>query len=75
MLIIQSLCELITVYTFDCWRCPPICFYIIKYLGAAASDDGSKLEVFSRIAQATANLVKLKPVWRDKNILLSQSGN
>ena len=38
-----------------------------KYLGAVVSDDGSKPEVFSRIAQATAALTKLKPIWRDNN--------
>ena len=31
-----------------------------KYLGAVVSDDGSKPEVLSRIAQATAALTKLK---------------
>ena len=41
-----------------------------KYLGAVVSDDGSKLEVLSRIAQATATLTKLKPIWRDNNISL-----
>ena len=41
-----------------------------KYLGAVVSDDGSKPEVLSRIAQATAALTKLKPIWRDKNISL-----
>ena len=34
------------------------------------SDDGSKPEVLSRIAQATAALTKLKPIWRDNNISL-----
>ena len=38
------------------------------YLGAVVSDDGSKPEVLSRIAQATAALTKLKPIWRDNNI-------
>ena len=38
-----------------------------KYLGAVVSDDGSKPEVLSRIAQA---LTKLKPIWRDNNISL-----
>ena len=37
-----------------------------KYLGAVVSDDGSKPEVLSRIAQATAALSKLKPIWRRK---------
>ena len=41
-----------------------------KYLGAVVSDDGSKLEVLLRIAQATAALTKLKPIWRDKNTSL-----
>ena len=39
-----------------------------KYFGAVVSDDGSKPEVFSRIAQATAAL--LEPIWRDNNIAL-----
>ena len=38
-----------------------------KYLGAVVSDDGWKPEVPSRIAQATAALTKLKPIWRDNN--------
>ena len=41
-----------------------------KYLGAVVSDDGSKPEILSRIAQATAVLTKLKPIWRDNNISL-----
>ena len=41
-----------------------------KYLGAVVSDDGSKPEVLSRIAQATAALTKLKPIWKDNNISL-----
>ena len=41
-----------------------------KYLGAVVSDDCSKPEVLSRIAQATAALTKLKPIWRDNNISL-----
>ena len=41
-----------------------------KYLGAVVLDDGSKPEVLSRIAQATAALRKLKPIWRDENISL-----
>ena len=39
-----------------------------KYLAAIVSDEGSKSEVLLRIAQVTAALTKLKPVWRDKNI-------
>ena len=42
----------------------------ILYLGAVVSDDGSRSEVLSRIAQATAALTKLKPIWRDNNISL-----
>ena len=41
-----------------------------KYLGAVVSDDGSTPEVLSRIAQVTAALKKLKPIWRDNNISL-----
>ena len=41
-----------------------------KYLGAVVSDDGPKPEILSRIAQATAALTKLKPIWRDNNISL-----
>ena len=45
---------------------------IFKYLGAIVSDDGSKPEVISRIAQATAALTKLKPLWRDNISLESK---
>ena len=38
--------------------------------GAVVSDDGSKLEILSRIAQATAAVKNLKPIWRDNNISL-----
>ena len=41
-----------------------------KYLGAVVSDDGSKPEIPSRIAQAIAALTKLKPIWKDNNISL-----
>ena len=41
-----------------------------KYLGAIVSDEGSKPEVLSRTAQATAALTKLKPIWKDSNISL-----
>ena len=33
-----------------------------KYLGAVVSDDGSKLEILSRVAQVIAALTKLKPI-------------
>ena len=42
-----------------------------KYLGSVVTDEGSKPEVLSRIAQATAALTRLKPVWIDKSISLS----
>ena len=45
-------------------------FTSFKYLGAVVSDDGSKPEVLSRIAQATAALTKQQPIWRDDNISL-----
>ena len=41
-----------------------------EYLGAVVLDDGFKPEVFSRTAQATAALSKLKPIWRNNNISL-----
>ena len=41
-----------------------------NFLRAVVSDDGSKPEVLSRIAEATAALTKLKPIWRDNNISL-----
>ena len=34
----------------------------LTYLGAVASDNGSKPEILSTIAQATAALTKLKPI-------------
>ena len=34
-------------------------------------DEGSKPEILSRIAQTTAALTRLKPVWIDKSISLS----
>ena len=42
-----------------------------KYLGSVITDEGSKPEILSRIAQITAALTRLKPVWIDKNISLS----
>ena len=40
-----------------------------KYLGAIISNEGSKPEILSRIAQTTAALSRLKIIWRYKNIL------
>ena len=42
-----------------------------KYLGAIVSEAGSKPEVLSRIAQTTAAVTKLKPIWKNKNITIS----
>ena len=42
-----------------------------KYLGPVITDEGSKPEILSRIAQTTAALTRLKPVWVDKSISLS----
>ena len=42
-----------------------------KYLGSVIADEGSKPEILSRIAQVTAALTRLKPVWNDRNISLS----
>ena len=42
-----------------------------KYLGSVITDEGSKPETFSRIAQTTAALIRLKPVWNDRSISLS----
>ena len=42
-----------------------------KYLGSVIIDEGSKPEILSRIAQTTAVLTRLKPVWNDWSISLS----
>ena len=42
-----------------------------KYLGSVIADEGSKPEILSRIARATAALTRLKPVWTDRSISLS----
>ena len=42
-----------------------------KYLGSVITDEGSKPDILSRIAQATAALTGLKPIWIDKSISLS----
>ncbi|PIK52349.1 endonuclease-reverse transcriptase [Apostichopus japonicus] len=41
-----------------------------KYLGAIVTDEGSKPEVLSRIAQTTSAVTKLKLIWKDRNITL-----
>ena len=42
-----------------------------KYLGGVNSNEGSKPEILSRIAQTTTALSRLKIIWMDKNILLA----
>ena len=42
-----------------------------KYLGSVTTDEGSKPDILSRIAQATAALTRLKPAWNDRTISLS----
>ena len=44
---------------------------IFKYLGSVITDEGSKPEIISRIAQATAALTRLKPALNDRSISLS----
>ena len=39
-------------------------------MGSVISDEGSKPEILSRIAQTTAALTRLKPVWNDRSISL-----
>ena len=43
---------------------------IFRYLGSVISDEDSKLEILSRIAQ-TAALTRLKPVWNNGSTSLS----
>ena len=43
----------------------------LKHLGSLITDEGSKPEILSRIAQTTALLTTLKPVWNDKSISLN----
>ena len=40
-------------------------------LGSVVSDEGSKPEILSTIAQTTAALTRLKPVWNERSISLS----
>ena len=41
------------------------------YLSSAITDEGFKPEIFSKMAQTTAALTRLKPVWNDRSISLS----
>ena len=40
-------------------------------LGSVITYEGSKPEILARIAQTTAALTRLKPVWNDRSISLS----
>ena len=42
-----------------------------RYLGSVITDDGSKPEILPRIAQTTAALTRLKPVWNNRSFSLS----
>ena len=42
-----------------------------KYLGSVITDESSKPEILSRIAQTTAALTRLKPVWIYRSISVS----
>ena len=42
-----------------------------KYPGSVITNEGSKPVILSRIAQTTATLIRLKPVWNDRSISLS----
>ena len=42
-----------------------------KYLGSVITDEGFKPEILPKIAQTTAALTRLKPVWNDRSISLS----
>ena len=48
-------------------------FTSFKYLGSVITDEGSKPEMLCRIAQTTAALTRLKPVWKDRSISLSSN--
>ena len=58
-----------TGITIDNKKLETVCSF--KYLGTIVSDEGSKPEVLSRIAQTTAAVTKLNVIWNDKNIAIS----
>ena len=39
-----------------------------KYLDSIITDEGSKHKILSRIAETTAALTRLKPVWHDRSV-------
>ena len=44
-----------------------------QYLSSVTTDEGSKLALVSGIAQTTAALTRLKPVWNHRSISLSSN--
>ena len=42
-----------------------------RYLGSIITDEGSKTKILARIAQATAALTRLKPLWNNRHITVS----
>ena len=42
-----------------------------KYLGSVISEESSKPEILSGVAQTTAALIRWTPVWNDRSISLS----
>ena len=42
-----------------------------KNLSSVITDEDSKPEILSRIAQTTAALTRLKPIWNDRSVSLS----
>ena len=68
-LMINSIKDISTDITIDSKKLETVRSF--KYLGAIVSDEGSKPEVLSRIAQTTAAVTKLKVIWNDKNIAIS----
>ena len=47
----------------------------LKYLGSVITNEDSKPKIPSRIAQTTAALTRLKPVWNDRSFSLSSKIN
>ena len=40
-----------------------------KYLGSVITDEDSKPEILSRIAQTRVALTRFKPIWNDRSFL------
>ena len=60
--------DISTDITIDNKKLETICS--LKYLGAIVSDEGSKREILSRIAQTTDAMNKTKVIWNDRNIAI-----